>query len=213
VIVIVKVTPTPAEAATPTPTPSPGPTPKPAKESKSKSWFSSLFKPHGKKPSPSPSATATPHKHRIKTEEEEASPTPGVTIESTPTPESTPAATPAEEATPAPAHNPGTMSSQVPFVPAPTPSEPVVETKSPAEIEADEESHFQAAKAKAMQDADILDLQSKADSATGDDLQPAEKRYYRALYDKMRDIDPSIKDRIDRTEAATMRRVEAEGSQ
>jgi hypothetical protein len=107
------------------------------------------------------------------------------------------------------------MTSTVPFVPpsTETPVAPVVETKTPQEEEADTASHFQAAKTKALQDAHLQDLQSKADSATGDDAKIAMRRYYKALYEKMREIDPSIKDRIDRTEAATMRRVETESPQ
>ena len=107
------------------------------------------------------------------------------------------------------------MTATVPFVPppAPKPEAPVVETKTPQEEEAEESSHFHAAKDKALQDAGIQDLQNKADSATGDDAKPAMRRYYKALYEKMRDIDPAIKDRIDRAEAATMRRVESETPQ
>ncbi|MGA3170648.1 MAG: hypothetical protein ABSE62_06510 [Chthoniobacteraceae bacterium] len=93
------------------------------------------------------------------------------------------------------------------------PIAPIVETKSPLEEEAEVTALFQAAKAKAIEDAHVQDLQAKADSATGDDSKPALHRYYRALYDKMREIDPGIKDRIDRTEAATMRRVDAEADQ
>jgi hypothetical protein len=104
------------------------------------------------------------------------------------------------------------MNSQVPFVPT-TPEkqeEPTVETKSPAEEEAEETSRFQAAKIKALADPALEDLQSKADSATGDEGKAATRKYYKALYGKMRDIDPGIKERIDRTEAATLKRVESE---
>jgi hypothetical protein len=104
------------------------------------------------------------------------------------------------------------MTSQVPFVPPPS-DQPVVETKSPAEEEAEESSRFQAAKTKALQDKHVQDLQATADSATGDDAKSAERRYYRELYSRMREIDPTVKDRIDRTEAATMKRLEAQGSQ
>lgn len=107
------------------------------------------------------------------------------------------------------------MTSQVPFVPTPAekPQEPTVETKSPLEEEAEESSHFQAAKAKALDDARVKELQAKADEATGAEAKTASRRYYKALYDKMREIDPSVKDRIDRTEAATMRRLEQAGTQ
>jgi hypothetical protein len=200
-----------AEAAAPSPSPV-------HKKSKSGgSWFSSLFKSHHRRtklvPVPSPTASPTPHKHH-KAATAEAAPTPGA--EAGPTP-----GTSSPESTPKPKS--GGMSEQVPFVPpaekpeATEPPEssqaPMVETKTPAEEESEESSHFQAAKTKAMADPHILDLQSKADSATGDDATAATKRYYRALYDKMRDIDPSIKDRIDRAEAASLRRAEQENTQ
>jgi hypothetical protein len=105
------------------------------------------------------------------------------------------------------------MTSQVPFVPngEQQPVAPTVETKSPLEIEADESKHFQAAKIKALEDAHVQELQAKADAATGDDAKTATRHYYKALYAKMREIDPTVKDRIDRTEAAALRRLEKEG--
>jgi len=114
------------------------------------------------------------------------------------------------------------MTNTVPFVeppasesnstppPAPAEEQPAIETKSPLEEDAEESSKFRDAKAKAVDDQAVKDLEDKADSATGDDAKGAMKAYYKALYDKMREIDPSIKDRIDRTEAASMRRVDAE---
>jgi hypothetical protein len=109
------------------------------------------------------------------------------------------------------------MTSAVPFVPPPekpsAPEAPVVETKTPQEEEAEVSAHFHEAKEKALQDPHIQDLQNAADSATGDDAKAAMRRYYKALYEKMRGIDPTIEDRIDRTEAASMRRVESESPQ
>jgi hypothetical protein len=103
------------------------------------------------------------------------------------------------------------MTSQVPFVPGNEKAEPPApQTKSPAEEEADQTKHFQAAKTKALEDKHVQELQAKADNATGDDVKPASRRYYKALYEKMREIDPSVKDRIDRTEAASLRRVGTE---
>lgn len=122
-------------------------------------------------------------------------------------------ATPAQAATPAPGRS--GMTSQVPFVPPPAEqaATPTVETKSPVEEEADETARFQAAKAKALEDKHVQDLQAKADSATGADAKAAARRYYRELYARMREIDPTLKDRIDRTEAAMQRRVEQESPQ
>jgi hypothetical protein len=106
------------------------------------------------------------------------------------------------------------MTSQIPFVPpAEKPEAPVVETKTPAEEEAEETSRFQAAKTKALADQHIQELQTKADSATGDEAKAATRHYYKALYEKMRDIDPALKDRIDQTEEATLKRVEQENTQ
>ena len=188
------------------------PTPTPVHRTSGGNWFSALFGHHHRRVTPTPVPTATPLAHRHhKLPGAESATTPGG--EATPTPEA-----PAPESTPTP--KPGGMTEPVPFVPPPEKTEapdanqtPVIETQSPAEEEADERSRFQAAKTKALTDPHIQDLQSAADSATGDDAIAAGKRYYRALYDKMRDIDPSIKDRIDRTEAATLRRVEQENTQ
>jgi hypothetical protein len=106
------------------------------------------------------------------------------------------------------------MTSQIPFVPGPgeQPAAPTVETN-PVEEEAQETIHFQAAKTKALEDKHVQELQAKADAATGDEAKTALRKYYKALYGKMREIDPSVKDRIDRTEAAALRRVEQENSQ
>src|SRR5438132_22984 len=72
-----------------------------------------------------------------------------------------------------------------------------------------ETARFQQAKAKALADKRIKDLQEKADSAPNEDAQQkASKAYYKALYDRMRKIDPGLKDRIDRTENATMKQME-----
>jgi hypothetical protein len=106
------------------------------------------------------------------------------------------------------------MTTQIPFVPSTEkPQAPVVETKTPEEEEAEETSRFQAAKAKAMEDPHLQGLQAKADSAVGDEARVATRRYYKALYQKMRKIEPSLTDRIDRTEDASMRRVEQENTQ
>lgn len=62
---------------------------------------------------------------------------------------------------------------------------------------------------KALQDKEVRSLQEKADSASGDEAQvKASRQYYKALYNKMRGLDESLKNRIDRIEAATMKRLE-----
>ena len=147
----------------------------------------------------------------------EASPTPEAP-KATPAPEA-PMATPTPEA-PAPIPVPTAAPAPAPMVaptvaptPAPQAQVPTVETISPVQEEADETAHFEGAKAKALQDPHIQALQAKVDAASADELRSASRRYYRALFSKMRDIDPSITDRIDRAEAATLRRVQQDASQ
>ena len=167
---------------------------------------------------PSPTPSVTPE-NKPRTPQPTPSPKPKKPAKpvATPTPKSTPSATPSEEPTPASNRKhkkSDAMNSQVPFVPAADKTAaPVVETKSPLEVEAEETSHVQAAKAKALQDKHVQELQAAADSATGDQVKTTSRRYYKALFEKMREIDPSVKDRIDRTEAATLRRLEQQNPQ
>jgi len=105
------------------------------------------------------------------------------------------------------------MNEPVPFIP--TPETPAVQAKqlqsSNATIAQDarEKVRYSQVRSKALEDPTVLKLQDKADTATSDDEQKAaSKQYYKALFDKMRELDSSLKDRIDRTEAATLRRLE-----
>ena len=62
---------------------------------------------------------------------------------------------------------------------------------------------------KALEDNHVRSLQEKADSASGEEEQhKASKAYYKAMYEKMRSLDESLKNRIDRMEAATLRRLD-----
>ncbi len=62
---------------------------------------------------------------------------------------------------------------------------------------------------KALEDKQVRALQEKADNAASDEEQAkASKQYYKALYSKMRKLDESLKERIDRIEAATMKRLD-----
>ncbi len=67
---------------------------------------------------------------------------------------------------------------------------------------------YDAAKAKAMEDPEIQALKQKADEAVTDaEASKAQKAYNKALFAKMRKLDPLIKERIDRMEAAMMKRL------
>ena len=111
------------------------------------------------------------------------------------------------------------MTSQVPFVPGPNELQPlpaptpeVARQRIPGSDTA-ETRHVSEVQNKAEQDAHVKQLQEAADSATGGDYKPARRRYLKALYEKMREIDPALKDRIDRTEAAALRRADKENPQ
>lgn len=110
------------------------------------------------------------------------------------------------------------MNDQVPFVPQPAPAAennaaPVKSVASDAEAESKEKAHFQEIKAKALEDKKIQELQDKADNAADDEAQrKASKEYYKALYAKIRKLDPALKDRTERMESATMQRLDRAGS-
>ncbi len=76
--------------------------------------------------------------------------------------------------------------------------------------EAITKARYRAVKNQALQDKKILALQDKADAARDEDSQRSlTKAYYRALFDKMRELDPSLKSHIDGVEAATMKRLQS----
>lgn len=99
------------------------------------------------------------------------------------------------------------MNEPAPFVPAPAPA-PEEKTE-PKQIGGDQSrAHFQETKARALEDKTVRDLQEKADNAAeGDAQRKATREYYETLYNKMRKLDPALKNQIDRTESATMRRL------
>ena len=75
----------------------------------------------------------------------------------------------------------------------------------PEEIE---RKHYDLAKAKAMEMPEILALKEKADNAsTDEESRRALRIFNKALFNKMRQLDPTIKDRADRVEAALMKRL------
>lgn len=67
---------------------------------------------------------------------------------------------------------------------------------------------FTEAKRQALEDSGVQDLKIKADTApTEDEARKGLRAYNKALFQKMRKIDPSIKERIDATEAAILKRL------
>ena len=71
-----------------------------------------------------------------------------------------------------------------------------------------EKQKYDQAKAKAASDPKIQELRSKADLApTEDESRKALRAYNKAMFKRMKEIDPSIKDHVDRMEAAVMSRL------
>jgi hypothetical protein len=71
-----------------------------------------------------------------------------------------------------------------------------------------EKKRYDQSKAKAMEMPEILALKEKADNAsTDEESRRALRNFNKALFAKMRQLDPSIKDRADRIEAAILRRL------
>lgn len=200
--------PAPASPAA-SPVAAPSPTP-------SQHWsIRHLFGRHEKAPAPTPTPSPTPavkiHKKHKRAAAAETAPT------SVPPPdEAQPAPSPAEpgpepSATPEPKprHKASGITSQVPFVPGPSERvHPPASTKSPVATAAEQTQRFQEVKTKALADKKVQELQEKADNATGDESRPALRQYYKALYSRMREIDPTLRERIQRTEAASLRRAD-----
>jgi hypothetical protein len=162
------------------------------------------------KATPTPQAVApasTPKPKRVRPKKEKPAPgTPEPSQETTenratppPKPEKrAPKATPEPKATPAPK--------------PPKSGKPSAAAKPADEEGTDgeqtEDAKFKAAKDQAMADPEIQGLRQKSDAALDpDEGRKAMRAYNKALYRKMRSIDPSIKDRIDATEAAIMRKL------
>lgn len=198
-----KPSPTRANVVRAKPAPTPAETPAETKKEKRKFW-EWLFPPRKPKASPSPEPAPSP------TPKPRATPRPAsakaASAASAASTASTPASTPRPRATPESAN---TFSDAIPFV-APDPGEPAPALPDPLQEEAEKE-RYREVRTKALEDPAILKLQQTADTAAqGNPQKTASKAYYKALFQKMRALDPSLKERIDRMEAATLRRVESE---
>ena len=73
-----------------------------------------------------------------------------------------------------------------------------------------EDELFKQARQQAFEDAKVAELRIKADEAKSKDAANAATRaYLKSLYSKMRSIEPSLKDRIDLTEAAALKGLDS----
>lgn len=92
----------------------------------------------------------------------------------------------------------------------PKPSKEADPAAAPGEdVEAQEKRKYEDARAKALQDAQVQTLKQTADNAvTDDEARTARRTFNKALFGRMREIDPSIKERIDAMEAGVLKRLE-----
>lgn len=80
--------------------------------------------------------------------------------------------------------------------------------KSPA---ANEDELFAQVRQQASEDAKVTELRTKADEAKSKEAaSSATKAYLKSLYSKMRSLEPSLKARVDMTEAAALKGLESE---
>ena len=196
---------TPAPA-TPIATPAPKPTPKIRKP-----------KPASTPAPEKPAGTPAPKVTKPKVSPPEKTTNPGETKPETPVSEKPPVklpvpkATPAPRATPAPKTSGKNAAGSIPVAPAATPVRKApVAPAADADSDAQEKYRYELAKNKANEDAEVRKLKDKADGATNDDeARKAQRAYNKALFNKMRSLDNTIKDRADRIEAAIIKRLDA----
>ena len=80
-----------------------------------------------------------------------------------------------------------------------------------ADAEIVERQKYEQAKAKAVADPKVQELRGKADLASSEDESRKTLRAYnKAMFKRMKEIDPSIKDHVERMEAAVMSRLGGE---
>ncbi|SRR5579862_2422534 len=205
-----------APTVTPTPTPTPEESPTAAKSRKSRHRKHKPAAEPSETPEASPSASPAPAPSGTP----KPSPTP------TPAPKPTPSPKPSPKPSPTPRARKGHKSAQASPTPTPSPEKteapsplnvanPFVPGESPSESEsaadkdAQERAHFNDIKTKALEDDKVLALKEKMDTAgSAEEQAKASKVYYNALYDKMRKLDPALKERIDRMQALTSKRLE-----
>jgi hypothetical protein len=79
----------------------------------------------------------------------------------------------------------------------------------PVDPETAERNRFESAKTKALEDPQVQELKAKANSAvTDEEGKKALRAYNKALFNKMRKIDESLKDRIDMTESVILKHLD-----
>ena len=171
--------------------PAPVATPAPVKK---EGFFQRIFRPRQRSTptpaTPAPEATPAPRKPRRP-------------VSATPAPEVAEPETGEPKATPAPkkGRNKRVVVADKKGLPPAPPAN--------ADPEVLEKYKYDVARSTAMEDPGLQQLKARADTAsTDEEALKAQRAYSRELFDKMREIDSSLKDRLDRMEAALMKRLE-----
>ena len=149
-------------------------------------------------------------------------PTPAPTVKSKPKPKPAPAEMPEDaSAKTAPKTRPATAT-QPSVTTSPStaggvkskPGKGPVKKGGPTSTDAaglDDGTKFKNAKAKALEDAKVVELKSKADGEVDEAAAAkAAAAYNRALFQKIREVDPSVSDYATKVEQALTKRVSAE---
>jgi hypothetical protein len=86
---------------------------------------------------------------------------------------------------------------------------PAPESSGPVDPETAERNRFEQVKARALEDPQVQKLKTEADSAiTDEEGKKALRAYNKALFNKMRRLDGSLKDRIDITESVILKHLD-----
>ena len=108
--------------------------------------------------------------------------------------------------TPAPV--PAPAPAQPATAPAEAPKRKAVPTKVASKETVSEDERFNIARKTAAEDPKVKELREKADQAKNEDTgSKAMRAYLRALYGKMRSLEPTLEERINLTEAAALKAV------
>lgn len=220
------VSPTPTPKPKPRPKATPSPTPKPKKPSLFHRFFYGTPTPS---PTPKPQVKTRAIKKTLPAEAKPSStakagakPEVKAVSKAKPSPAIQPAPTPVtkkNKVNPAPSSTPEAqenekkrenLTGETPFVPAQG-NENAQKKNFAAAMNDDEKEkeRYREMKAVAQEDKEIKALKGKADAATDDDAQRAAmKKYYKALYQKIRTLDPGLTDRTDRMEKAMVKRID-----
>jgi hypothetical protein len=162
-----------------------------------------------------PAATPTPAKHpapaKPASSTTKAAPSPNAASAVTPAPETLSKHSATADATPAPAPVPkATPELTSAPAPAPAPTVNAASTGLPVEATGQEKDHYLQVRAQAATDPQVAGLLQKlhASEPGSDAYKTAAHKYNKAVFSKIRQLDPSLGD-IDRRESAYDRRIDA----